>query len=316
MDRARRQDSAGADARSGPHRSDLEFDPDGLVVDYPGMGQLPGQLAFLRHAGRLGRGKGRLPVVDTTHLLKYGRVHYLKGISVSVIEVEYHQHHRDVTGGWLRPAVFGVMDGLVSNGALIMGVAGGGGDTRTIVLTGLAGLVAGACSMATGEYTSVASQSELTRAEIAREERELAAHPAEEQAELAALYRARGLDPELADRVAEQLSRDPAQALQVHVREELGVDPDDLPSPWIAAGSSFAAFALGAFVPVLPFLIGFGSLAATLVVTAIALFAAGAAVANLTRVSVWFGGLRQLALAALAAGVTYGIGHLIGANLS
>jgi VIT1/CCC1 family predicted Fe2+/Mn2+ transporter len=235
---------------------------------------------------------------------------------VSVIEVEYHQHHRDVTGGWLRPAVFGVMDGLVSNGALIMGVAGGGGDTRTIVLTGLAGLVAGACSMATGEYTSVASQSELIRAEIAREARELAAHPAEEQAELAALYRARGLDPELADRVAEQLSRDSAQALQVHVREELGVDPDDLPSPWVAAGSSFAAFALGAFVPVLPFLIGFGSLAATLVVTAIALFAAGAAVAKLTRVSVWFGGLRQLALAALAAAVTYGIGHLIGANLS
>ncbi|MEO3780449.1 VIT1/CCC1 transporter family protein [Micromonospora sp. B11E3] len=235
---------------------------------------------------------------------------------MTVIQAEYHQHHRDVTGGWLRPAVFGVMDGLVSNGALIAGVAGGGGDTRTIVLTGLAGLVAGACSMATGEYTSVASQSELTRAEIARERRELAIRPAEEQAELAAVYRARGLDPELADQVAEQLSRDPAHALQVHVREELGVDPDDLPSPLVAAGSSFAAFALGAFVPVLPFLIGLGSLTVALVLTAVALFAAGAAVAKLTAVSLWFGGLRQLGLAAFAAAVTYGIGHLIGASLS
>jgi VIT1/CCC1 family predicted Fe2+/Mn2+ transporter len=235
---------------------------------------------------------------------------------VPALQVEYHQHHRDVTGGWLRPAVFGVMDGLVSNGALIAGVAGGGGDPRTIVLTGLAGLVAGACSMATGEYTSVASQTELTRAEIARERRELLAHPAEEQAELAAIYRARGLDPDLADQVAAQLSREPSQAWRVHVREEMGIDPDDLPSPWVAAGSSFAAFAVGALVPVLPFLIGFGSLAATLVMTAVALFAAGAVVARLTRVSVWFGGLRQLGLAAAAAAVTYGIGHLIGANLS
>jgi VIT1/CCC1 family predicted Fe2+/Mn2+ transporter len=235
---------------------------------------------------------------------------------VSAIEVEYHQHHRDVAGGWLRPAVFGVMDGLVSNGALIAGVAGGGGDPQIIVLTGLAGLVAGACSMATGEYTSVASQAELTRAEIARERQELAAHPAEEQAELAALYRARGLDADLADQVAEQLSRNPSHAWRVHVREEMGVDPDELPSPWLAAGSSFAAFALGAFVPVLPFLFGFGSLAVAIVLTAVALFAAGAAVARLTAVSVWFGGLRQLGLAAAAAAVTYGIGHLIGANLS
>lgn len=235
---------------------------------------------------------------------------------MTVLQVEYHQHHRDVTGGWLRPAVFGVMDGLVSNGALIAGVAGGGGDPRTIVLTGLAGLIAGACSMATGEYTSVASQSELTRAEIARERRELAAHPAEERAELAALYRARGLDADLADRVAEQLSRDPSQVWRIHVREEMGVDPDDLPSPWVAAGSSFAAFALGAFVPVLPFLLGLGSLPVAIVLTAVALFAAGGAVARLTSVPVWFGGLRQLGLAAVAAAVTYGIGHLIGANLT
>jgi VIT1/CCC1 family predicted Fe2+/Mn2+ transporter len=235
---------------------------------------------------------------------------------MTTTSVDMHQHHRDVSGGWLRPAVFGVMDGLVSNGALIAGVAGGGGSARTIVLTGLAGLVAGACSMATGEYTSVASQTELTQAEIARERRELAAHPAEEKAELAAIYRARGLDADLADQVAEQLSRNPEQVWKVHVREEMGVDPDDLPSPWVAAGSSFAAFSIGALVPVLPFLLGLGSLAATLVFTAIALFLAGVAVARMTAVPTWLGGVRQLGLAAVAAAVTFGVGHLIGANLS
>lgn len=235
---------------------------------------------------------------------------------MSTLEVEYHQHHRDVTGGWLRPAVFGVMDGLVSNGALIAGVAGGGGGPRVIVVTGLAGLIAGACSMATGEYTSVASQTELTRAEIARERKELLQNPDEEQAELAALYRARGLDPELADQVAAQLSRDSEQVWRVHVREEMGVDPDDLPSPALAAGSSFGAFAIGALVPVLPFLIGLGSLPLMLVVTAVALFATGAAVARLTTVPAWFGGLRQLGFAAAAAAITYGVGHLVGASMT
>jgi VIT1/CCC1 family predicted Fe2+/Mn2+ transporter len=231
--------------------------------------------------------------------------------------VEYHQdHHRDVTGGWLRPTVFGVMDGLASNGSLIAGISGGGGSSRVVILTGLAGLVAGACSMATGEYTSVASQTELTRAEIARERTELRAHPDEERAELAAIYRARGLDADLAEQVAVQLSRDPDQAWRVHVREEMGIDPDDLPSPWVAAGSSFAAFSIGALVPVLPFLLGLGSLAATLVFTGAALFVAGAGVARMTAVPAWFGGLRQLGLAAVAAAVTYGIGHLIGANLN
>jgi VIT1/CCC1 family predicted Fe2+/Mn2+ transporter len=235
---------------------------------------------------------------------------------MTTVSAEVHQHHRDVSGGWLRPAVFGVMDGLVSNGALIAGVAGGGGSARTIVLTGLAGLVAGACSMATGEYTSVASQTELTHAEIARERRELAEHPAQEQAELAAIYRARGLDADLAEQVAEQLSRNPDEVWRVHVREEMGVDPDDLPSPWVAAGSSFAAFSIGALVPVLPFLLSVGSLTATLVFTAIALFLAGAAVARMTSVPTWFGGVRQLGLAAVAAAVTFGVGHVIGANLS
>jgi VIT1/CCC1 family predicted Fe2+/Mn2+ transporter len=150
---------------------------------------------------------------------------------------EIHHQHRDVTGGWLRPAVFGVMDGLVSNLALIAGVAGGGGSTGTVALAGFAGLVAGAFSMAAGEYTSVASQTELTRAEIAIEQTEIRRRPEAERDELAELYELRGLAPELARQVAEQLSRDPEQAWRIHAREELGVDPDDLPSPWLAAGS-------------------------------------------------------------------------------
>ena len=162
---------------------------------------------------------------------------------------EHHHEHRDVTGGWLRPAVFGIMDGLVSNTALIAGVAGGGVSSTTVVLTGLAGLAAGAFSMATGEYVSVASQSELTQAEIAIEKAEIARVPEAEEAELAAIFHGRGVDLETAREVARQLSVDPEQAWRVHAREELGVDPDDLPSPWLAAGSSFVAFSLGALVP-------------------------------------------------------------------
>ena len=159
---------------------------------------------------------------------------------------EHHHVHRDVTGGWMRPAVFGVSDGLVSNTALIAGVAGaqaGSGSMHNVIVAGLAGLVAGAFSMATGEYVSVASQVELTRNEIEIEKAEIARVPAAEEAELAALYRSRGVDAKLAKEVAKQLSKDPEQVWRVHAREELGVDPDDLPSPWLACGSSFVAFA-------------------------------------------------------------------------
>ncbi|MDX6356268.1 MAG: vacuolar iron transporter family protein, partial [Streptomyces sp.] len=142
-----------------------------------------------------------------------------------------HHEHRDVSGGWLRPAVFGAMDGLVSNLALMTGVAGGAVSTRTIVVTGLAGLAAGAFSMAAGEYTSVASQRELVEAELAVERIELRRHPEDELRELTELYVSRGVEPELAYEVARQLSVDPEQALEIHAREELGVDPTDLPSP-------------------------------------------------------------------------------------
>lgn len=229
---------------------------------------------------------------------------------------ERHHRHRDVTGGWLRPAVFGAMDGLVSNFALIAGVVGAAGTGRGAVLAGFAGLVAGACSMAAGEYTSVKSQTELMRAEIAVERRELARDPEGEQAELAALYRARGLDPELARQVAAGLSADPEQALRVHVREELGVDPDDLPSPYLAAASSFGAFAAGALVPLVPFMFGASGLVMAVLLSLLGLFGFGSVVASMTARPWWLGGLRQLALGVAAASVTFGIGHLLGVSVS
>ncbi|WP_436736445.1 VIT1/CCC1 transporter family protein [Streptomyces sp. BBFR102] len=223
--------------------------------------------------------------------------------------------HRDVNGGWLRPAVFGAMDGLVSNLALITGVAGGSVAQQTIVLTGLAGLAAGAFSMAAGEYTSVASQRELVEAEVAVERRELRRHPRDEEAELAELYVSRGVEPKLAREVARQLSADPEQALEIHTREELGVDPGDLPSPMVAAVSSFGAFAVGALLPVLPYLLGAHTLWPSVVAALAGLFGCGALVARVTARSWWFSGLRQLALGGAAAGVTYLLGSLFGASL-
>ena len=235
--------------------------------------------------------------------------------AVERILPEHHHDHRDVTGGWMRPAVFGVMDGLVSNTALIAGVAGGGADPSTVVLAGMAGLVAGAISMATGEYVSVASQTELTRAEIEVEKREIARVPEAEEAELAALYRARGVDDATAREVARQLSRDPEQVWRVHAREELGVDPDDLPSPWTAAGSSFAAFTVGAAVPLAPYLLGGTSLLLPLVLALIALFLAGALVSRFTDRSALYSGSRQLLLGGAATALTYGIGSVVGTSV-
>ncbi len=235
---------------------------------------------------------------------------------MTVAELHSHHQHRDVTGGWLRPAVFGVMDGLVSNAALLAGVVGGGASAQVVTITGLAGLAAGAFSMATGEYTSVRSQSELTQAEIDVERREIARSPEAEERELAELYEARGVSPDVARQVANELHKNTEVAWRIHAREELGVDPDDLPSPWTAAVSSFLAFAIGALIPVLPFLVGMESLSAVVVITALALFGAGALVARLTTRPAWYGGLRQLLLGTAAAAVTFGVGHLFGAAIS
>ncbi|HJU97229.1 MAG TPA: VIT1/CCC1 transporter family protein [Jiangellaceae bacterium] len=220
--------------------------------------------------------------------------------------------HADVTGGWLRPAVFGAMDGLVSNFALIAGVAGGGVDRTVIVLAGLAGLAAGAFSMAAGEYTSVAAQAELAEAEIAVEREELRVNPDAEERELAAMYVARGLDADLAAEVARQLHRDPETALHVHTREELGVTPGELPSPRLAATSSFLSFAVGALIPVLPYLLGLDALWLVTVLSLTGLFVCGAVVTQVTSRPWWYGGLRQLVLGAAAAALTYAFGNLVG----
>ncbi|WP_433360054.1 VIT1/CCC1 transporter family protein [Streptosporangium sp. CA-115845] len=236
-------------------------------------------------------------------------------VDMALPPVEKHQHHRDVTGGWLRPAVFGAMDGLVSNFALIAGVVGGGAPNAIVVITGLAGLAAGACAMAAGEYTSVTSQTELIQAEIDIEKTELKRDPEGELAELTALYEARGLDADTAALVATQLTKQPELAWRVHVREELGVDPDDLPSPYVAAFSSFTAFTLGAIIPVLPFILGVTGLAVAAVISMLGLFGLGAIVARLTARPWWLGAIRQLLLGGFAAAATFGIGSLVGTSL-
>jgi VIT1/CCC1 family predicted Fe2+/Mn2+ transporter len=208
------------------------------------------------------------------------------------------------------------MDGLVSNFALVAGVVGGGATGKVVIMTGLAGLVAGACSMASGEFTSVSSQTELMQAEIDIERRELQIHPEEEERELALMYEAKGLRPELAAQVARELTANPEVALDVHVREELGVDPNDLPSPWLAAGSSFAAFAVGALIPLIPFLFGAGSVLPALLLSALGLVVTGGIVGKITARPFWYGGGRQLLLGGLSAAVTFAIGLAVGTGLS
>jgi vacuolar iron transporter family protein len=222
--------------------------------------------------------------------------------------------HRDVSGGWLRPTVFGAVDGLVTNASLIAGLGGGGVSAHTIVLTGTAALVAGAFSMGTGEFISVTNQNELVHAEVALERRMLAKFPAAEQEELAGYFREYGADPETAARMAAAVSSDPGTALRVHTREELGVDPADLPSPVLAGAASLAAFSAGALVPLLPFLLGLPRLAATLVITAVALAAGGTVVGRITGRPMLRSGLRQLALGGLAIAVTFAVGSLIGGH--
>ena len=226
--------------------------------------------------------------------------------------------HPDVTGGWLRPAVFGAMDGLVSNVALIAGVAGGtaaAAGSQPVVLAGLAGLSAGAFSMAVGEYTSVASQSEAALRELDKERREITFNGEAEIAELARMYADKGVDDELALEVSRQIHRDPERAVAVHAREEFGIDVADLASPMLAAVSSFLAFAVGAMVPVLPYLLGAATVVPAGVLTMAALFVCGAVVTRLTVRPWWYGGLRQMLLGGVAAAVTYAVGSLVGAGL-
>jgi VIT1/CCC1 family predicted Fe2+/Mn2+ transporter len=220
-------------------------------------------------------------------------------------------------GGSLRAAVFGANDGLVSNASLILGVAGAGTDNSIILLSGVAGLLAGAFSMAAGEYVSVRSQREMYEYQIALERAELAEYPQEEAAELALIFAARGMDETEAKRQAEALIADPSRALETLTREELGLNPGDLGSPAGAALSSFLCFAIGAAVPLAPFLFdrGQSALAASIALSAIALFAVGAAISLFTGRGALAGGARMLTIGACAGALTYCIGKLFGVGL-
>jgi VIT1/CCC1 family predicted Fe2+/Mn2+ transporter len=222
--------------------------------------------------------------------------------------------HRSGRSGTLRAVIFGVSDGLVSNLSLVMGVAGASAHPTVILLAGVAGLLAGASSMAAGEYISMQSQRELFERQIALERAELEAMPEEEEAELAAVYRAKGFTEAESARIAHRLFRDPETALDTLVREELGLDPDELGSPWGAAFGSFVAFAIGALVPVIPYVFAAGSPAffAALGASLVALFAVGAGVSLLTGRSTIYSGLRQVGIGAAAATVTYAVGSIIG----
>ena len=234
-------------------------------------------------------------------------------------EVGQHERWHKAGGrsGTLRAVIFGVSDGLVSNLSLVMGVAGASaGNPSFIFLAGIAGLLAGAFSMAAGEYISMQSQRELFERQIALERAEMEAMPEEEEAELAVLYRAKGFAPAEATRIAHRIFQDPQAALDMLVREELGLDPDELGSPWRAAGGSFIAFAVGSAIPVIPFLFGGGTtvLLISLGLSLAALFAVGAGVSLLTGRGLLFSGFRQLGIGLAAALVTYSIGSIIGVS--
>lgn len=227
------------------------------------------------------------------------------------------ERHSSGGGGSLRAAVFGVNDGLVSNASLILGVAGASGDAAVVVVTGVAGLLAGAFSMAAGEYVSMRAQREFFEYQIGLEREELDQYPGEEAAELALIYEAKGLPREQARHLAATLIADPDKALDTLAREELGLNPDELGSPWAAALASFAAFAAGAVVPLLPYLLfsGATALAGTVAASAISLFGVGATLSLFTGRRAWQGGLRMLAIGAAAGAATWAIGRALGVAL-
>lgn len=231
-------------------------------------------------------------------------------------EPDITHHHADVSGGWLRAGVFGAMDGLVTNIALVAGVGGGGADRHTIILTGMAGLVAGAFSMALGEFASVDTQNDAVAHEVRVERDEIARHPDGEMAELSDSYVQMGLSRTTAEAVAREVHADPELAVKVHITRELGIDPDDQPSPWTAAISSFVAFSVGGILPLVSYLLGSSSLVTALLIGAVGLFVAGAITSRFTTRSWWLAGLRQLLFGAIAAGATYLVGMAIGVSTS
>ena len=259
---------------------------------------------------------GGLPAAERSHAriiqaLAAGAPGALSGATLARLE----GRHRGMGGNALRAAVLGANDGLVSNMSLVMGVAGADLAPHAILVTGLAGLLAGAFSMALGEWLSVNTARESAQRQIATEADELEQVPDEEKEELALIYQAKGLPEDLAKALAERLIANKKTALDTLVREELGIDPDELGgSPWGAAAASFALFALGAIFPVAPYfaLAGGAAVIASLAASGVALFLIGAGTTLFTGREVWFSGLRQLLVGFAAAGVTFGVGKLIG----
>jgi VIT1/CCC1 family predicted Fe2+/Mn2+ transporter len=235
-----------------------------------------------------------------------------------LIAVRERWHRSSSAAGSIRAAIFGMNDGLVSNLSLILGVAGAGVEPRTVVVTGFAGLLAGAFSMAAGEYTSVASQRDLLVRQVEMEKREIAEAPEEEAAELALIFKQKGLSTEQASRTAAEILKNPESAADTLVREELGLDPDDLGSPVGAAVSSFALFSVGALVPILPFLVTSGTPAviAASAFAGLVLAGVGGLVGFLSGTNVLLSAGRMVGLAGLAAGVTYLVGRMFGAAVS
>lgn len=225
-------------------------------------------------------------------------------------------HHRNISGGGARAAVFGVSDGLVSNVSLILGMAGAHSSAGAVRLAGIAGLVGGAFSMATGEYVSMRAQSELMERELDVERRAIASDPEDERRELAALYRSRGIEADLADELSVKMMRDPELALETHAREELGFTPGETGKPVEAALSSFVMFSVGAFVPLLPWLVTSGTTALlwSIALAAVASLVVGAALSIFTGRSWLWSAVRQLLISGAAAAVTYTIGHMVGSG--
>ncbi len=233
----------------------------------------------------------------------------------SILDVE--GWHSTDYGGGLRAAVFGANDGLVSNFSLVMGFAGANAEPRLVLLAGVAGLLAGALSMAAGEYISVRSQRELYEQQIALEREELEMSPDEEKEELALIYQAKGIPSGQAEQLAERIFSNPQTAIDTLAREELGLDPGALGSPWVAAASSFVAFAAGAAIPVIPYFVFSGEAAvlASAAICGMALFVVGGLLSIFTGRSLFFSGFRMVAIGALAAAVTYLVGRLLGVSV-
>jgi VIT1/CCC1 family predicted Fe2+/Mn2+ transporter len=256
-----------------------------------------------------------LPAEERSHNRTLRAMEQRGGGAETILQTE--RWHRASYGGSLRAAVFGVNDGLISNFGLVMGVAGASLEPRFVLLAGIAGLLAGAFSMAAGEYVSVRSQRELYEQQIALEAQELESSPEEEKEELSLIYQAKGLPEEQAKDLADAIISNPETAIDTLAREELGLDPSALGSPWSAALSSFLAFAAGAFIPVIPYLLASGTTAfvGSAALCGASLFSVGAVISIFTGRNVVLSGFRMLGIGALAAAITYATGTLLGVSV-